>query len=72
MLENTKNLFTNINDKQSFIMLCADEFGIKPISIRNNWFSGFWSIPDKHQERVLVLLQNYIKHQTFKTVSSCL
>ena len=50
MLENTKNLFAQLKDKQSFIMLCSTEFEIKPLSIRNNWFGGYWAIPDKHLE----------------------
>ena len=41
----------------------SNEFKIKPSSIITNWFSTFYSVPDKHQKRVIQLLQNTIKSQ---------
>ena len=62
MLENTKNLFTQLKDKQSFIMLCSTEFEIKPLSIRNNWFSGkYKQVPKNNQTEVLRILQRSIE-----------
>jgi len=72
MLENTKNLFAQLKDKQSFIMLCSTEFEIKPLSIRNNWFGGYWAIPDKHLKRVVDLLQNSIIKQNLLKQVSCI
>tara|TARA_B110000967_G_C18896445_1_gene571021 strand:- start:2469 stop:2732 length:264 start_codon:yes stop_codon:yes gene_type:complete len=72
MLENTKNLFAQLKDKQSFIMLCSTEFEIKPLSIRNNWFGGYWAIPDKHLKRVVDLLQNSIVKQNLLKQVSCI
>mgnify|MGYP003625294431 CR=1 FL=1 len=57
MKDNLKNLFTNLKDKQGFIELCAKEFEKKPLSIQNNWFGRYWAIPEKHLERVVILLQ---------------
>jgi hypothetical protein len=72
MLENTKNLFAQLKDKQSFIMLCSTEFEIKPLSIRNNWFGGYWAIPDKHLKRVVDLLQNSIVKQNLSKQVPCI
>ncbi len=63
MKENIKQLYNELDNKKSFVLLCSDEFKIKPQSIRNNWFSGFYSIPDKHQEQLLKLLQNCLMQQ---------
>ena len=48
---------------KKFINLVADDLGLKPLSIRNNWFSSFWAIPTQHEYRVIQLLQNTIKNQ---------
>ena len=63
MNENIKELFDKIENKYKFILLLSKEFKIKPSSIRTNWFSTFYSVPDKHQKRVIELLQNTIKSQ---------
>lgn len=62
-IENIKNLYNQLNHKGKFIELVAEDLGGKPLSIKNNWFSGFISIPDEHQDRVIELLQNTIKQQ---------
>lgn len=67
MTQNIKELYHKVTDKVDFILLCSDHFKIKPQSIRNNWFNGFYSIPDKHQQEVVKILQNYIKQQQHKT-----
>jgi|TARA_R110001599_G_scaffold165527_1_gene354932 hypothetical protein len=63
MVKNIKQLFPQIENKYEFILLLSNEFKIKPSSIRTNWFSTFYSVPDKHQKRVVQLLQNTIKNQ---------
>lgn len=63
MTDNIKNLFEQIDEKSNFIKLVAKEVGNTPLSIRTHWFSNFWAIPEKHQERVVELLQNTIKNQ---------
>lgn len=67
MKQNIKELYNELDNKKGFVLLCSDEFKIKPQSISNNWFNSYWSIPDKHVERVLELLQNYLKQQLLKT-----
>ena len=66
MKQNIKDLYKELDNKKDFVLLCSDEFNIKPNSIHSNWFNGYWSIPDKHTGRVLELLQNYFKQQLIK------
>ena len=66
MKQNIKDLYKELENKKDFVLLCSDEFNIKPNSIHTNWFSAYWSIPDKHLSRVLELLQNYFKQQLIK------
>ena len=66
MKQNIKDLYKELDNKKDFVLLCSDEFNIKPNSIHSNWFNTYWSIPDKHLERVLELLQNYFKQQLIK------
>lgn len=63
MIENIKNLYTQVDKKTKFIEMVADDLEKSPLTLRNHWFSAFWSIPDEHQERVVELLQNTIKNQ---------
>jgi len=67
MKQNIKDLYKELENKKDFVLLCSDEFNIKPSSVQCNWFSKYWSIPDKHLDRVLELLQNYFKQQLIKT-----
>lgn len=54
-----KILFQSLKKKNEFILLVCDELGGKPSSKKNHWFcdSGFWSIPDKHLDAVMTLLE---------------
>ena len=63
MNHNIKHLFDQIDNKLDLISLLSNEFKVKPNSIRNNWFSSYYSIPEKHEDRVVQLLQNTIKSQ---------
>lgn len=68
MNQNIKELFNQIDNKFDFILLLSNEFHVKPSSIRTNWFSTYFSIPEKHKDRVLQLLQNTIKQQNLIAV----
>lgn len=59
-IDNIQKLYGSIDDKSGFVSAIAHEFGIKPLSIRNNWFGSIPCIPEKHEDRLLVLLQNWI------------
>ena len=68
MQENIKHLFNQIENKFDFILLLSKEFKVKPNSIRNNWFAAYYSIPQKHESRVLEILQNTIRQQNLIAV----
>ena len=68
MKSNIKNLYDQVDNKFDFIILLSKEFKIKPSSIRTNWFSTFYSIPEKHEQRVIELLQNTIQRQNLIAV----
>tara|TARA_R100000935_G_scaffold19306_1_gene37203 strand:- start:393 stop:599 length:207 start_codon:yes stop_codon:yes gene_type:complete len=68
MITNIKNLYEQVNDKKGLILLLSEEFNVRPNSIRTNWFSTYWSIPLKHEQRVLSLLQNTVTQQNSVTI----
>ena len=68
MENNIKNLYDQVDNKFDFIMLLSNEFKLKPSSIRTNWFATFYSVPNKHQTRVIELLQNTIQRQNLVAV----
>jgi len=68
MENNIKNLYNQVDNKFDFILLLSKEFKVKPNSIRTNWFATYYSIPNKHQARVIELLQNTIKTQNLVAV----
>lgn len=68
MQENIKQLFNQIENKFEFILLLSKEFKVKPNSIRNNWFSSYYSIPEKHESRVVEILQQTIRQQNLVAV----
>ena len=62
-LENIKELYKQVEHQKVFIELLSREFNLAPLSIRNNWFSSFYSIPQKHHKRLTELLQRTIAAQ---------
>jgi hypothetical protein len=68
MKQNIKELFNQIDNKFDFILLLSKEFKVKPNSIRNNWFSSYYSIPEKHESRVVEILQQTIRQQNLVAV----
>lgn len=62
-IDKIKNLYSQVKAKTKFIEKVAVEINRSPKSLRNHWFSEFWSIPEEHQKTVLELLQKEIKEQ---------
>jgi hypothetical protein len=62
-IEQIKDLYSQIKQKTKFIEAAAKAIGRSPNSLRNHWFSEFWSIPAEHQETVKLLLEETIKGQ---------
>ena len=65
MIDNIKNLFQQIENRTDCIATISGATGIKGNTIARHWLtdSGFWSIPEKHQETVVTILQKIIKKQ---------
>ncbi|WP_139959204.1 hypothetical protein [Flavicella sediminum] len=63
-IDNIKNLFDLINDKQKFYEKVADEFGMEITSVRTGWFTRF-EIPKRYkvQDNLIAFMQNYIANQ---------
>ncbi len=62
-IDNIKKLVKGIVDKKTFYQTVADDLGKKANSLQNHWFNGFWSIPTKHEDRVMEIAQETIKRQ---------
>jgi len=58
---NIKNLFNKATNKKELILLVAEHFDLNPRSVQCNWFSGFYQVPEKHQNRCIKIMQNFIK-----------
>jgi hypothetical protein len=63
MTEEIKKLYSQLNHKTDFMLIVAKDLNKKPNTLKNHWFSGFFSIPDEYQERVIELLKITIKKQ---------
>lgn len=63
MNENIQQLFSLLDSNQQKVLVkvLADYYNKKPLSIRNNWFSGYKQIPDQYQPEVLRILQRKIE-----------
>ena len=60
-MNNIQKLHNDINDKVGFYNEASKYFKVKAISIRNNWFGTLPNVPDKNEDELIGLLQNYIK-----------
>jgi hypothetical protein len=63
MNENIQQLFSLLDSNQQKVLVkvLAENYDKKPLSIRNNWFSGYKQIPNKYQGEVLRILQRRIE-----------
>tara|TARA_R110002020_G_scaffold156449_1_gene338569 strand:+ start:2493 stop:2708 length:216 start_codon:yes stop_codon:yes gene_type:complete len=63
MNENIQQLFSLLDSNQQKVLVkvLAEHYDKKPLSIRNNWFSGYKHIPNQYQDEVLRILQRRIE-----------
>ena len=59
--ENIKQFFTQTKDKKQLIELVANSFSMNPLSVKQVWFREFYQVPEKHQKRLIGIMQNYLK-----------
>ncbi|MEC4049778.1 hypothetical protein OX284_010095 [Flavobacterium sp. SUN046] len=62
-IDEIKDLYSQVKEKTKFIINVSPLIGRAPKTLRNHWFSEFWSIPKEHQPRVKELLETTIKNQ---------
>jgi len=62
-IDNIKQLYKMVFHKTKFIQLVADDLGLNAQYVRGHYFSSFWNIPERYQDRVITLLQRTIKTQ---------
>lgn len=70
MIKEIQGLYAQIQKKTEFIKLVANDLGKSPLTLRNHWFSAFWSIPDENQPRVKALLCETLEKQTSKSLEN--
>ena len=63
IMDDIKANYQRLNHKTVFIRLLAASLSKSPVYLRNQWFSGFWSIPISEQPKVLEFLNNVLKNQ---------
>jgi|TARA_R110002096_G_scaffold380852_3_gene574734 hypothetical protein len=61
-----KREYKKATNKKELTKKVAEYFGMNPRSVQCNWFSGFYQVPEKHQGKVVDLMQNYNKNK-YKT-----
>ena len=64
-IEEIKSLYHQVEHKTRFIASAAKEFEKSPQAMKNHWLcdSGFWSVPKKHQAKLIKLLKRQIQIQ---------
>lgn len=65
-IDNIKNLWDKLpNDgsKTDFMVMLGKDIGRQPNTLKNHWFTSFWSIPKEFEDRVIELLQNTIREK---------
>lgn len=66
---NIKDLYHKTNNKKELTILVAEHFSLNPVSIRNHWFGSFYQVPVKHQDKLIRIMQNFIKVES-KTLTT--
>ena len=66
---NIKNLYNKTSNKKELTVLVAEHFNMNPSSIRNHWFSGFYQVPTKHQDKLISIMQNFVNKES-KTLTT--
>jgi len=66
---NIKDLYNKTSNKKELTVIVAEHFNMNPRSIQCNWFSGFYSVPTKHQDKLISIMQNFVNKET-KTLTT--
>ncbi len=61
--ETIQNQYQSLDNKADFIREVAKELKKKPGTLKNHWFSCFFSVPTAHEDRVIEMLEEKISLQ---------
>jgi len=61
---NIKHLYNKTSNKKELTVLVAEHFNLNPLSVRNNWFGGFYQVPTKHQDKLISIMQNFVNKES--------
>ena len=63
MTTNIQTLFNQIDNKKEVVMYLSGHFKLRPSSVRSNWFSNYYAVPEKYQKEVVNILQKFVKKE---------
>ena len=63
MTQNIKALFEQVENKKEVVMYLSGHFKLRPSSVRSNWFSNYYAVPEKYQKEVVTILQKFVKKE---------
>ena len=59
-IKEVRELYLLIPEKSKFFLKAEEQFGVKAVSLKVNWFSGTWSIPNSKISEVIIYMTHYI------------
>lgn len=71
-IDNIKDMWLNkIYHKKKFMLIVAEDLNKKLNTLRQRWFCSYgdWSIPEENLDRVIELMQNWIKQHPKPKIS---
>lgn len=63
MIENLKTLVSVMDSKTDFVTEVCNYYGTSHKATLQNWFQGYWSIPEDKLPKVVEMAQNYLYQQ---------
>tara|TARA_R110002050_G_scaffold297108_1_gene458097 strand:+ start:526 stop:738 length:213 start_codon:yes stop_codon:yes gene_type:complete len=61
-----KKEFNSCDNKVELVEYVANKFQMSPGSVRNNWFSSYWAVPEYKQEKLIDLIQDFKLKNKYK------
>lgn len=62
--ETIQELYLKLDNKANFIRKAAKAFDKRPGTLKNHWFSCFFSVPQVFEDRVIEMLNEAVAIQT--------
>jgi len=61
--ETIQNLYQQLESKSDFIKDVSKSLKKKPGTLKNHWFSCFFSIPETYEDQVIEMLEDAVSNQ---------